>query len=88
MLLTDRRQHFEALGWRHARGKGAQRRILDGRAIRQRVGERDPQLQRIGTGFNQGVDDFQRLFRAGSPRVTKGTNAPSWRDFSCANTLS
>ncbi len=69
VLLADRRQHLEALGWRHACGKRSQRRVLNGRAIRQRVRERDPQLQRIGTGFNQGVDNLQRLLRA---RIAQG----------------
>ena len=69
VLLADRRQHLETLGWRHAGGKCAQRRILDGRAICQRVRERNTQLQRVGTGFNQGIDNLQRLFRA---RVAQG----------------
>ena len=69
MLLTDRGQHLKTLRWGDARGKGTQSGVLNGRAIRQRVRERDPQLQRIGTGFNQGVDDLQRLFRA---RIAQG----------------
>ena len=69
VLLANRRQHLEALGRRHAGGECAQRRILDGRAIRQRIGERNTQLQRVGPGFNQGVDNLQRLFRT---RIAQG----------------
>lgn len=63
MLLADGRQHLEALGRRDAGGEGAQRRALDGRAIRQRIGEGDAQLQRVRAGFDQGVDNLQRQRR-------------------------
>ena len=72
VLLADRRQHFKALGWGHACRKGAQGGVLDGRAIRQRIGERNTQLQRVGAGFNQGVDNLQRLLRAGVAQRNEG----------------
>ncbi len=72
VLLTNCRQHFEALARRHARGKRAKRRVLDGRAIRQRIGEGNTQLQRVGTGINQGVDNLQRLLRAGVAQRHEG----------------
>ena len=69
MLVADRRQHFEALRRGDAGGKSAQCGTLNRRAVGQRVGEGDPQFQRIGAGFNQRIDDFQRLFR---PRIAEG----------------
>ena len=60
VLLADGRQHLEALGRRDAGGESAQRRALDSGAIRQRIGEGDAQLQRVRTGFDQGVDNLQR----------------------------
>ena len=69
MLLADRRQHLKALRRGHSRGEGAQGRALDGRAVRQRVGERDPQFKGIGAAFDQRIDNFQRLLRS---RIAKG----------------
>ncbi|MNF06689.1 hypothetical protein D3C80_2066940 [compost metagenome] len=59
VFLADSGQHFEALSRRDARGESAQRRTLNGWTVSQRIGERDTQLQRVGAGFNQGIDDLQ-----------------------------
>ena len=58
MFVANRRQHFKTLRWIDTRGKGAQGCALNRRAIRQRIGERNPQLQGVGAGFNQRIDDL------------------------------
>ncbi len=81
MLLADRRQHFKTLGRRYAAGKGAQRRILNRRAVSQRIGKRNAQLQRIGTRFDQGVDDPQRLLRRGVAQGNEWHKCPFLTGF-------
>ena len=59
MLLANQRQHFKALRWCDAGGKRTQSGFLNGWAIGQRIGERNAELKRVGTGFNQRINDFQ-----------------------------
>jgi hypothetical protein len=58
VFVANRRQHFKTLRRVNASGKGAQGCALNRRAIRQRIGERNPQLQGVGAGFNQRIDDL------------------------------
>lgn len=87
MLLADRRQHLKALRRGHSRGEGAQGRALDGRAVRQRVGERDPQFKGISAAFDQRIDNFQRLLRSRIAKGDKGDEGAFWR-FSVGQTAS
>ncbi len=87
MLLADRRQHLKALRRGHSRGEGAQGRALDGRAVRQRVGERIPSSRASAPPSISASIIFSDCSGPGSPRVTKGTKAPSG-DFSVGQTAS
>ena len=59
MLLANQRQHFKALRRCNAGGKRSQGGFLYGRTVCQRIGERNAELKRVGTGFNQRINDFQ-----------------------------
>ncbi len=88
MLVTDCRQHFEALRRGDAGGKSAQCGALNRRAVGQRVREGDPQFQRIGAGFNQRIDDFQRLLRPRIAEGDEGNKGAFLAVFNCANSVS
>ncbi len=72
ILLPYCGQHLEAARWRGAGSEGAQRGILNGWAISQRIGEGNAQLQRIGTACDQRVDNLQRQYRRGIAEGNKG----------------
>ncbi len=88
MLLADRRQHLKST----APGSLPRRRRAgprpDGRTVRQRVGERDPQFKGIGAAFDQRIDNFQRLLRSRIAKGDKGDEGAFRRFFSWANSVS
>ncbi len=61
---------------------------LDGRAVRQRVGERDPQFKGISAAFDQRIDNFQRLLRSRIAKGDKGDEGAFLGDFSVGQTAS
>ena len=60
-LAADRAQVLEALGGAHARGEGTLRSAPDHRAVRERIREREADLDQVGAACLGGARELRRL---------------------------
>ena len=56
----------------HPSLKRAKRRLLDRGSVRERVGERDAELEHVGACVGRGVEEVEALVPRGEPRAHVG----------------